>query len=77
MASANLELVQSLFERWERAGVYFGSAEWAHPDITLSLRATSPALLEEILDAWFEAAPSSDSDDVANIRHVDEIAQRR
>jgi hypothetical protein len=36
-----LELVQSLFERWERTGVYFGSAEWAHPDITLSLRAKS------------------------------------
>jgi ketosteroid isomerase-like protein len=39
--SANLELVQSLFERWERTGVYFGSAEWAHPDITLSLRTTN------------------------------------
>jgi hypothetical protein len=30
-------------------------------------------LLGEILDAWFGGAPSADSDDVANIRHVDEI----
>jgi ribose 5-phosphate isomerase B len=41
--------------------------------LALSLRATSPALLEEILDAWFEAGPSEDPGDVANVRHVDEI----
>jgi hypothetical protein len=29
--------------------------------------------LEEILDAWFAGEPSDASDDVANIRHVDEI----
>jgi hypothetical protein len=30
-------------------------------------------VLEEILDGWFESAPSPDEDDLANIRHVDEI----
>src|SRR3954466_3977193 len=42
--------------------------------LAISLRTTSEALLEEILDAWFEGAPSDESDDVANVRHVDEIA---
>jgi ribose 5-phosphate isomerase B len=45
--------------------------------LALSLRTTSPALLAEILDGWFEAAASTDEDDMANIRHVDEIGQRR
>jgi hypothetical protein len=31
-------------------------------------------VLEEILDAWFSGSPSPESDDMANIRHVDEIA---
>ena len=52
-----------------------GARKWNDANVlALSLRATSEAQLEEILDAWFEAAPSDDSDDVANIRHVDEIA---
>src|SRR3954462_4420236 len=51
-----------------------GARKWNDANVlALSLRTTSPALLEEILDAWFSSAPSSDSDDVANIRHVDEI----
>ena len=37
MASANLELVQSMFADWERGGSYFGSAEWADPDIEFVL----------------------------------------
>ncbi len=41
--------------------------------LALSLRSTSPAVLGEILDGWFEAAPSEDADDVANVRHVEEI----
>jgi ribose 5-phosphate isomerase B len=41
--------------------------------LALSLRTTSAALLEEILDGWFEGAPSTEADDVANVRHVDEI----
>jgi ribose 5-phosphate isomerase B len=53
-----------------------GARKWNDANVlALSLRTTSPALLEEILDAWFSSGPSDDSDDVANIRHVDEIAQ--
>src|SRR5213592_4576339 len=52
-----------------------GARRWNDANVlALSLRATSTALLEEILDAWFSSGPSEDSDDVANIRHVDEIA---
>jgi ribose 5-phosphate isomerase B len=51
-----------------------GARRWNDANVlALSLRATSPAVLEEILDGWFEGEPSPDSDDVANIRHVDEI----
>src|SRR5436853_4797895 len=51
-----------------------GARKWNDANVlALSLRATSPALLEEILDAWFSSGPSGDSDDMANIRHVDEI----
>jgi ribose 5-phosphate isomerase B len=53
-----------------------GARKWNAANVlALSLRGTSPAVLEEILDGWFEAAPSEDADDVANVRHVDEIAQ--
>src|SRR5213080_1503451 len=53
-----------------------GARKWNDATVlALSLRTTSPALLEEILDAWFSSRPSDDSDDVANIRHVDEIAR--
>jgi ribose 5-phosphate isomerase B len=52
-----------------------GARRWNDANVlALSLRTTSPALLEEILDAWFEAGPSEEADDVANFRHVDEIA---
>jgi ribose 5-phosphate isomerase B len=51
-----------------------GARKWNDANVlALSLRATSPALLEEILDGWFGAEPSDDADDVANIRHVAEI----
>jgi ribose 5-phosphate isomerase B len=51
-----------------------GARRWNDANVlALSLRTTSPALLEEILDAWFEAEPSGEHDDVANMRHVDEI----
>ena len=54
-----------------------GARKWNDANVlALSLRTTSEALLDEILDAWFAERPSDDSDDVANIRHVDEITAR-
>jgi ribose 5-phosphate isomerase B len=51
-----------------------GARKWNDANVlALSLRATSEALLGEILDAWFEAAPSEDADDVENVRHLEEI----
>jgi ribose 5-phosphate isomerase B len=51
-----------------------GARKWNDANVlALSLRTTSAPLLEEILDAWFSGAPSDTEDDVANIRHVDEI----
>jgi ribose 5-phosphate isomerase B len=51
-----------------------GARKWNDANVlALSLRSTSEALLGEILDAWFSAGPSEDSDDVANVRHLDEI----
>jgi ribose 5-phosphate isomerase B len=41
--------------------------------LALSLRTTSPALLAEILDAWFAAEPSDDAADRANVAHLGEI----
>jgi len=52
-----------------------GARKWNDANVlALSLRATSDAVLSEILDAWFAGEPSKQADDVANIRHVDEIA---
>src|SRR5687767_4756709 len=52
-----------------------GARKWNDANVlALSLRTTSPALLGEILDAWFAGEPSSDEDDAANVRHLDEIA---
>ncbi len=51
-----------------------GARRWNDANVlALSLRTTSAPLLEEILDAWFSGEPSGDADDVANVRHVDEI----
>jgi ribose 5-phosphate isomerase B len=51
-----------------------GARRWNDANVlALSLRTTSQALLEEIVDAWFAAEPSADADDVANVRHVDEL----
>src|SRR3954451_16835773 len=45
-----------------------GARRWNDANVlALSLRATAPAVLEEILDAWFAAEPSADADDRANI----------
>jgi ribose 5-phosphate isomerase B len=51
-----------------------GARRWNDANVlALSLRTTSEPLLTEILDGWFESAASDEADDVANIRHVDEI----
>ena len=51
-----------------------GARRWNDANVlALSLRATSEAELEEILDAWFKGAPSGEDDDRANVDHLDEI----
>ncbi len=51
-----------------------GARRWNDANVlALSLRATSEAELEEILDAWFAATPSTDPDDVANVEHLADI----
>ena len=51
-----------------------GARKWNDANVlALSLRGTSEALLEEILDGWFEAEPSREPEDRANVEHVDEI----
>ena len=53
-----------------------GARRWNDANVlALSLRGTSEALLTEILDGWFDSAPSDEHDDVANIRHLDEITR--
>jgi len=48
-----------------------GARRWNDANVlALSLRTTSPALLEEILDAWFAGAPSAEEEDRANVAHV-------
>src|SRR5918992_136318 len=50
-----------------------GARKWNDANVlALSLRTTSPALLEEILDGWFAGEPSAEADDAANIPHLDE-----
>ncbi|MGH2993806.1 MAG: RpiB/LacA/LacB family sugar-phosphate isomerase [Solirubrobacterales bacterium] len=51
-----------------------GARRWNDANVlALSLRATSEAELAEILDAWFDAASSSEADDRANVEHLGEI----
>src|SRR3954451_9659075 len=51
-----------------------GARKWNDANVlALSLRATSKAELDEILDAWFSGEPSREADDRANVEHVGEI----
>ena len=51
-----------------------GARRWNDANaLVLSLRLMSAATLGEVLDAWFEAQPSEDPDDVANVQHLEEI----
>jgi ribose 5-phosphate isomerase B len=53
-----------------------GARRWNDANVlALSLRLTSAALLSEILDAWFDGAPSQEPDDRDNIGHVARIEQ--
>jgi ribose 5-phosphate isomerase B len=51
-----------------------GARKWNDANVlALSLRTTSQAELEEILDAWFATGPSDDAADRANVDHLAEI----
>jgi ribose 5-phosphate isomerase B len=51
-----------------------GARTWNDANVlALSLRTTSRAELEEILDAWFATVASPEADDAANVAHVDAI----
>jgi ribose 5-phosphate isomerase B len=53
-----------------------GARRWNDANcLALSLRTTSEAELEEILDAWFAGEPSPEPDDRANVEHVGEIEE--
>ncbi len=54
-----------------------GARRWNDANVlALSLRTTSAALLDEILDAWFATAPSDDAGDRANIGHLARLEGR-
>ena len=51
-----------------------GARRWNDANaLALSLRATSEAVLSEILEAWLDGRPSDEADDRDNIRHLDDI----
>ncbi|MGB0095936.1 MAG: RpiB/LacA/LacB family sugar-phosphate isomerase [Solirubrobacteraceae bacterium] len=51
-----------------------GARLWNDANVlALSLRLTSAAALEEILDAWFAGEASSEPDDAENISHLAQI----
>jgi ribose 5-phosphate isomerase B len=51
-----------------------GARRWNDANVlALSLRATSQAELEEILDAWFAGGASGEASDAENIAHLSEI----
>lgn len=51
-----------------------GARKWNDANVlALSLRLTSEAALEEILDAWFAGAPSPDDGHRANVAHLADI----
>jgi ribose 5-phosphate isomerase B len=53
-----------------------GARRWNDANVlALSLRTTSAAQLDEILDAWFAAVASAEADDIANVSHLDRLEQ--
>jgi ribose 5-phosphate isomerase B len=54
-----------------------GARRWNDANVlALSLRLTSEAQLEEILDAWFAEDSSRERSDVENVAHLADIEQR-
>lgn len=48
-----------------------GARRWNDANVlALSLRTTSAAVLDEILDAWLSTSPSDADEDVANVAHL-------
>ena len=55
-----------------------GARRWNDANVlALSLRTTSPAMLREILDAWFAGRASGDADDRASVAHLQNIERTR
>jgi ribose 5-phosphate isomerase B len=51
-----------------------GARRWNDANVlALSLRTTSEAELEEILDAWMSETPSQDESDTRNVAHLSEL----
>jgi ribose 5-phosphate isomerase B len=51
-----------------------GARRWNDANVlALSLRLTSSAALNEILDAWFSAQASADDEDAQNVAHLGDI----
>ncbi len=54
-----------------------GARRWNDANIlALSLRSLSEQVAKEILDAWFDATPSADAEDVACLRFLAEAEER-
>lgn len=54
-----------------------GARRWNDANVlALSLRATSEAQLQEILEAWLSGTPSTEASDERNIAHVAELDGR-
>lgn len=55
-----------------------GARRWNNANVlALSLRLTSHAELEEILDAWFAGRSSEDAEDIDNVAHLAELERAR
>ena len=55
-----------------------GARRWNDANVlALSLRTISPAMLGEILDAWFAGAPSEEAEDRAGVAHLQNIERTR
>jgi ribose 5-phosphate isomerase B len=60
------------------AGTADGARRWNDANVlALSLRLTSHAELEEILDAWFAGSSSTERSDTENVAHLAEIERPR